>query len=101
MATYSSHRLIMGKEETDNFFCLIGDIWIFFTEMFIEKSSTFHTTFVQIGEFDWLSARQKGSIFVKMFKNLLLRNHIGDEAGLAYMLRTLTSTKVVIFIPVG
>ena len=37
-------------------------------------------TFVQIGEFDWLSGRQKGSIFVKMFKNLLLRNHIGDEA---------------------
>ena len=26
MATYSSHRLIMGKEEIDNFFCLIGDI---------------------------------------------------------------------------
>ena len=75
MATYSSHRLIMGKEEIDNFFCLIGDIWIFFlTEMFIEKSSTFHATFVQIGEFDWLSGRQKGSIFVKMFKNLLLRN---------------------------
>ena len=40
----------------------------------------FHTTFVQIGEFDWLSARQKGSIFVKMFKNLLLRNHKEDEA---------------------
>ena len=37
MATYSSHRLIMGKEEIDNFFCLIGDILIFFfTEMFIE-----------------------------------------------------------------
>ena len=47
--------------------------------MFIEWSSTFHMTFVQIGEFDWLSARQKGSIFVKMFKNLL-RNHKGDEA---------------------
>ena len=27
MATYSSHRLIMGKEEIDNFFCPIGDIW--------------------------------------------------------------------------
>ena len=40
----------------------------------------FHMTFVQIGEFDWLSGWQKGSIFVKMFKNLLLRNHIGDEA---------------------
>ena len=37
-------------------------------------------TFVQIGEFDWLSGWQKGSIFVKMFKNLLLRNHMGDEA---------------------
>ena len=37
----------------------------------------FHITFVQIGEFDWLSARQKGSIFVKKFKNLLLRNHKG------------------------
>ena len=34
MATYSSHRLIMGKEEIDNFFCLIGDIWIFF---FLQK----------------------------------------------------------------
>ena len=30
MATYSSHRLIMGKEEIDNFFFLIGDIWSFF-----------------------------------------------------------------------
>ena len=51
-----------------------------FTEMFIEYSSTFHTTFVQMGEFDCLSGQQKGSIFVKMFKNLLLRNHKGDEA---------------------
>ena len=53
-------------------------------------------TFVQICEFDWLSGRQKGSIFVKMFKNPLLRIHKGDEAeNLAYMLRTLASTKVV------
>ena len=29
MATYRFHRLIMGKEEIDIFFCLIGDIWIF------------------------------------------------------------------------
>ena len=37
IATYSSHKLIMGKEEIDNIFCLIGDFWIFsFTEMFIE-----------------------------------------------------------------
>ena len=53
---------------------------IFFTEMFIEQSSVVHITFVQIGKFDWLSGRQKGSIFVKMFKNLLPRNHMEDEA---------------------
>ena len=40
----------------------------------------FHITFVQISIFDWLSGQQKGSIFVKMFKNLLLRNHMEDEA---------------------
>ena len=53
---------------------------IFFTEMFIEYSFTFNMTFVQISVFDWLSGRQKGSIFVKMFKNLLLRNFMEDEA---------------------
>ena len=36
MATYSFHRLIMGKLEINNFFYLNGDIWILFTEMFIE-----------------------------------------------------------------
>ena len=37
-------------------------------------------TFVHIGIFDWLSGRQKGSIFVNIFENLLLRNHMEDEA---------------------
>ena len=40
----------------------------------------FHISFVQIGVFDWLSGRQKASIFIKMFKNLLFRNHMEDEA---------------------
>ena len=40
----------------------------------------FHMTFVQIGEFDWLSRRQKGLISLKMFKNVLLRNRIGNKA---------------------
>ena len=78
MATCSSHRLIMGKVEIDHFSVSLGIFGFFcFTEMFIEYSSTFHKTFVQIGEFDWLSGRLKGSIFVKMFKYLLLRNHRG------------------------
>ena len=79
MATYSSHRLIMGKRGNRHFFLSHWGYLDFFTEMFIEYSSTFHTTFVEISEFDWLSGRQKGSIFVKMFKNLLLRNHKRDE----------------------
>ena len=63
------------------FFSVSMEIFgIFFTEMFIEWSSMFHITFVQIGVFDWLSGRQKASIFIKMFKNLLLRNHMKDEA---------------------
>ena len=37
MATYSFNRLIMGKVEFGNFYCLIGDNRIlFFTEMIIE-----------------------------------------------------------------
>ena len=78
MATYSFHRLIMGKVEICKFFLSQWKYLDFFTEMFIELSSTFHMTFVQIGEFDWLSGRQKGSIFEKTFKNLLLRNHMED-----------------------
>ena len=80
MATYSSHRLIMGKEEIDNFFCLIGDIWIFLQKYLLSSPLRFIGLLSKISVFDWLLARQKGSIFVKMFKNLLLRNHKGDEA---------------------
>ena len=51
MATYTSHRLIMGKAEIDSFCCLIGDIYnliFLFTDMFIE-SSTFHVSLNLIG----------------------------------------------------
>ena len=37
-------------------------------------------TFVQIGVLIGCRGGKKGSIFVKMFKNLLLRNHKEDEA---------------------
>ena len=66
MATYSSHRLIMGKVEICKFFLSQWRYLEFVvTEVFIELSSTFHMTFVQIGVFDWLPGRQKGSIFEK------------------------------------
>ena len=38
----------------------MGTFEIFVTEMFIEYSSMFHMTFVQIAEFNWLPERQKG-----------------------------------------
>ena len=45
MATYSSHRLVMGKEEIDRFFVSRWGYLDFLTEMFIEYFSTFHMTF--------------------------------------------------------
>ena len=41
MATYSSHRLIMGREEIDIFFCLIGDIWIFLQKCLLSSPLRF------------------------------------------------------------
>ena len=51
MATYSSHRLVMGKKGICNFFCLIGDIWNLFLQKcllsFPDRANiidlTFHT----------------------------------------------------------
>ena len=38
MATYSSHRLIMGKVEIDNFCQVIGDIYIFSLQKYLLSS---------------------------------------------------------------
>ena len=57
----------------------------------------FHITFVQIGMFDWLSWRQKVSIFVKIFKNLLLRNHMEDEAKIGILAKDITLYKCYVF----
>ena len=80
MVTYSSHRLIMGKEEIDNFFCLIGDIWNFFLQKCLLSSPLrfirLLSTSVNLIGCRWA----KRVNLVKMFKNLLLRNHKEDEA---------------------
>ena len=39
MATYSFNRLIMGKEEIGNFYCLIGDNRILFLKKCLLNSS--------------------------------------------------------------
>ena len=42
MATYSFHRLIMGKVEIGNFYCLLGDDRIlFFQKCLLNSSSHF------------------------------------------------------------
>ena len=40
MATYSFHRLIMGKIEIGNFYCLIGDYRILFLQKCLLNSSS-------------------------------------------------------------
>ena len=47
LATYIFHRLKLGKEEMDIFSVSMGIFGKKITEVFIEKSSSFHMTFVQ------------------------------------------------------
>ena len=81
MATYNSHRLKMVKEEIDNFFCLIGDIWNFFLQKCL-LSSPLHFIRLLSKSVNLIGCRRgkKGKFLLKMFKNLLLRNRKGDEA---------------------
>ena len=49
MAIYSFHRLIMGKVEIGNFYCLIGDIRILFLQKCLLNSSPhFHKTLSEL-----------------------------------------------------
>ena len=69
MATYASHRLIMEKSENCQFLLSCWRYLNFvFAEMFIEKSSTFHVTFVLILYFDWLQGPHIGQNFEKHSK---------------------------------
>ena len=76
MATYSSHRLIMGKEEIDNFFCLIGDIWIFLRKCLLSSPVRFIRLLSKSVNLIGCRGGKKGQISY-FFKNLLLRNHKG------------------------
>ena len=72
MATYRFHRLIMGKEEIDHFFFLIVDICIFLQKCQFSSPLRFIRLLNLIGV-----GAAKRVDFLKMFKNLLLRNHKG------------------------
>ena len=81
MATYSSHRLIMGKEEIDNFFLSHwGYLDFFLQKCLLSKPLRFIRLLFKSVNLIGCRGGKKGQFFVKMFKNLLLRNHMGDEA---------------------
>ena len=78
-ATYSSHRLIMGKEDIDHFFFLIVDICIFFYRNVYSVVLYVSYDFC-LNRWIWLVVGAAKRVdFLKMFKNLL-RNHKGYEA---------------------
>ena len=59
MVTYSFHKLIMGKVELGNFYCLIGDDRILFLQKCLFNSSPHFIRLVGIALFDWLPGQHK------------------------------------------
>ena len=79
MATYSFHRLIMGKVEIDSFYCLNGDICLkgYIWNLFLQKCLLSSPLC-----FIWFLSKSLNLIGCqgdKKGKNLL-RNHKVDEA---------------------
>ena len=73
MATYSLHRLIMGKVEIGNFYCLIGDNRILFLQKCLLNSSS-HFIRLLLELLNLIGCR--GNINSLIFeKNLFLKNH--------------------------
>ena len=64
IATYSFYRLIIGKVEIDNIFCLNGDIWNVLQKRLLNSPQCF-ISLVQIVVFDWLSGNKKVKCFEK------------------------------------
>ena len=79
MATYSSHRLIMGKEEIDHFFSFSLWIFVFCLQKCLFSSPLSFIRLLSISVNLIVCRAAKRVDFLKMFKNLLLRNHKGDE----------------------
>ena len=83
MATYSFHRLIMGKVEIGNFYCFIGDNRIsFLQKCLLNSSSHFICLLNSSSHFIRLLSELlnligcRGNINSLIFdKNLLLKNH--------------------------
>ena len=65
----------MGKVEIGSYFCVTADILKeVLQKCFLSSPLPIHMNFVQIADFDWLNLQKK------IFRNLPLRSHKGDEA---------------------
>ena len=73
MATFSLHRLIMGKVENGNFYCLIGDNRILFLQKCLWSSSS-HLLRL-LSELLILIGRRANINSEVSKKNLFLKNH--------------------------
>ena len=95
MATYSFNRLIMGKMEIGNFYCLIGDNRILFLQKCLLNSSPHFIRLVSellnlIGCWDNIKSEfSKKSLFLKK-----------RRLKVTYMFMALTNSLVVLFIAV-
>ena len=73
MATYTFHRLIMGKVEIGNFYCFIGDNRIsFLQKCLLNSSSHFIRLLSELLNFIGCRGNINSLIFEK---NLFLKNH--------------------------
>ena len=68
MATYSSHRLIMGKEEIDNLYVSLGILGFFLQKCLLSCPLRFIRLLSKSVSLIGCRGGKKVSIFVKMFK---------------------------------
>ena len=93
MATYSFNRLIMGKVEIGNFYCLIGDNRILFLQKCLLNSST--VIRLLLDSLNLIGCR--GNIKKNLKKACFSRI---SRLKVTYMFMALTNSLVVLFIAV-
>ena len=77
MATYIFHRLIMGKVEIDNIFCLNGDIWkTFLQKCLLSSPLCFRLLLSKSLNLIGCQGDKNGKFSEKKLQNPLLRNQI-------------------------
>ena len=93
MATYSFNRLIMGKEEIGNFYCLIGDNRILFLQKCLLNSSPLLNIRLLLDSLNLIGCR--GNIKSEFSKKVCFSRK--SRLKVTYMFMALTNSLVVLF----